>query len=135
MSETTGKLIDYIVQPTYNGAEVKVVRLTIPTPQAELAMTLIERWGMVAGDVDGEDSAGRQKIRLQTPDELIERACKTAEAAMAEFQQRGWMMAIPKPDPEDDQFMDELRETKAKIKKLRDERRKEEEGSSDTEAA
>ncbi len=135
MSETTGKLIDYIVQPTYNGAEIKIVRLAVPTPQAELAMTLIERWGIVAGDVDGEDSAGRQKVRLQTVEELIERACKTAEAAMAEFQNRGWMMAIPKPDPEDDQFMDELRETKAKIKKLRDERRKEEEGSSDTEAA
>jgi hypothetical protein len=47
-----------------------------PNFEARLAATLMERWGMVAGEPDGEDSAGRAKLRLSTPQELAQRACE-----------------------------------------------------------
>lgn len=64
---------------------------------ARLAATLIERWGLVAAEVEGEDSAGRAKIRRLTPDELVRDACNTAEAAWDEFEKRGWLLDIPLP--------------------------------------
>ena len=51
--------------------------------EAILAMSLIERWGMVAGQPDGEDSAGRSKLRLSTPEELVDRAFIVARMAFS----------------------------------------------------
>ena len=65
-----------------------------PNHRAQLAASLIERWGMVAGEVDGEDSTGRAKGRLQTPDELVTRACDTAERLYAELERRDWLVDI-----------------------------------------
>jgi len=50
--------------------------------EAKLAMTMIEKWGMVMAIPDGEDSAGRQKLRIATPAELVKRAFETAALAM-----------------------------------------------------
>jgi hypothetical protein len=66
---------------------------------ARLACALIERWGIVAAEVDGEDSAGRSRLRRLTPDELVKNACETADAAMNEFEKRGWLIEIPMPVP------------------------------------
>ena len=63
--------------------------------RARIVLTLIERWGMVAGEIDGEDSAGRSKIKLQTPEELIERAFKVAELFVARAEAEGILMANP----------------------------------------
>lgn len=49
---------------------------------AKLAFDLIGRWGTVAAAPDGEDSSGRAKLRLQTPQELVNRAFECAELAM-----------------------------------------------------
>lgn len=65
------------------------------TRRARLAVILIEKWGMVAGKVDGEDSAGRSKLELQTPEEVVARACETSERAWAEFEKRGWVFRLP----------------------------------------
>jgi hypothetical protein len=43
------------------------------------AREFISRWGMVAAVPDGEDSSGRAKVRLSTPEELVVRAFETAE--------------------------------------------------------
>ena len=67
----------------------------VPDPRARFAMALIERWGMVTGETDGEDSAGRQRIRLQSVEEVTERACGCATAAFAAFEKRGWLIAMP----------------------------------------
>ena len=53
----------------------------IPEDEAKLAFSLLERWGMVAAAPDGEDSAGRSKLKLSTPDELVERAFAVAKLA------------------------------------------------------
>jgi hypothetical protein len=78
--------------------ETVVHQLELPTPEATLAARLIERWGIVAATVDGEDTAGRQKLRRLTPTGLVDEACRTAEIAMAEFRRRGWLLRVPPPD-------------------------------------
>lgn len=59
-----------------------------------IAVELVERWGSVAGAPDGEDSAGRSKIRLQEPEELVERAVKTAGLLWEAIKKQGWILEI-----------------------------------------
>lgn len=66
--------------------------------EARLAMSLIERWGMVAAKPDGEDGAGRQKLTCLSPEEVVSKACSTVSAAMAEFRQLGWILDLPTLD-------------------------------------
>lgn len=62
---------------------------------AIMAASFAERWGMVAGEPDGEDSAGRAKLKLSTPEQVVERACEMAELLYQEFHERDWMVKIP----------------------------------------
>lgn len=62
---------------------------------AKMAGALIERWGVVAAIVDGEDSAGRSKLRLQTPEELVQRAFAVAELFYSEAEARGHLLEMP----------------------------------------
>lgn len=64
----------------------------VTDPRATLASQMAERWGLVAGESDGEDSAGRQKLRLLTPPELAKRACEASEALFKEFTERDWLV-------------------------------------------
>lgn len=70
--------------------------------KAELALLMIEKWGMVQGFPDGEDSTGRAKLGLMPIDKLIERAFESAEAVYKEIEKRGWSMEIPAPEIEKD---------------------------------
>jgi hypothetical protein len=63
--------------------------------RALFALACIERWGMIAADADGEDSAGRQKARRLTVDEVVQHACDCAEKAYASFGSRGWLLHVP----------------------------------------
>lgn len=63
--------------------------------EARLACALIERWGLVAAMPDGEDAAGRAKLRKLAPAELVMEACETAQLAVAEFRKRGWVKSLP----------------------------------------
>lgn len=67
----------------------------MPNFEAKIAIDLMVRWGEVAAVEDGEDTAGRQKLRLLSPEEVAVRACKTAACAVAEFRARGWMVEVP----------------------------------------
>lgn len=62
---------------------------------ARLALTFLERWGMVAGIEDGEDSAGRAKLKLLSPDEIVDRAFTIAEKALAAAKARGHLIDAP----------------------------------------
>lgn len=66
---------------------------------ATLAKELLERWGMVAGMPDGEDSAGRAKVRLATPDELVGRALTVAELFYAQAAARGHTVQLADVGP------------------------------------
>lgn len=63
--------------------------------EAKLAFAMIEKWGMVAGVENGEDTAGRQKLRLSTPKELVERAFECAKLGMDTARNRGLVHTIP----------------------------------------
>jgi hypothetical protein len=45
----------------------------------DLAASMIEKWGMIAAVEDGEDTRGRQKLRMLSPTELVNRAFETSE--------------------------------------------------------
>ena len=66
-----------------------------PTDEARFAMAILERWAMVQGQTDGEDSAGRSKLKLMPVDEAVRRACDISDGAYAAFRERGWMLDIP----------------------------------------
>jgi len=70
--------------------------------KARMATALIERWGLVAGIEDGEDSAGRAKFRKATVAELVQEAVATADRAVEEFRARGWMIEAPELKQSDD---------------------------------
>lgn len=69
-----------------------------PNDKIKFAEDMIQRWGMVAGIPYGEDSTGRQKLRMLEPDELVKRACDTAEKAYEAFKERGWLQEMPDVD-------------------------------------
>lgn len=75
-----------------------------PNFEARLAVNLLEKWGLVAAESDGEDSAGRAKLRLSTPIELAQRACDVAAEFSAELKKRGGLFALPSQSEIDDQF-------------------------------
>lgn len=64
---------------------------TIPQQTASLAAHLVEIWGARAETPDGEDKAGRQKLRRLTSPELVQQACETADSLFREFNKRNWI--------------------------------------------
>lgn len=76
-------------------AQVILHDTEMPNFEGRLAINLVERWGMVAGATDEEDSQGRAKITLQPPEKVVERACATAQLLLAELRTRGWMTNVP----------------------------------------
>ena len=72
-----------------------VYNLEFESREARFAMACIERWGMVAGEIDGEDSAGRSKLRRLSVEEVVTGACDTAHRAYEEFEKRGWLIPLP----------------------------------------
>ena len=74
---------------------VMVYNLEHPMQEAQLAFSLIERWGAVAAAPDGIDPAGRQKMRLQDPPELVGRAFAVARLAFEMARTLGLMVDLP----------------------------------------
>lgn len=71
------------------------MRRSPPSFEASLEVKLLEKWGLVAVESDGEDSAGRAKLRFSTPQELAAQACNVALEIVAEIRKRGWFVPIP----------------------------------------
>lgn len=78
-------------------APPKVVSLEALGLEAHLAFQLIERWGMVFAAPDGEDSAGRAKIRPEEPEVIVSRAFTISTLFVQEARNRGLMVAVPAP--------------------------------------
>ena len=72
-------------------SSVVVYERVAPNLKARMAKEMVERWGCVAGMPDGEDSSGRQRWRLRTPEELAQHACDAAD------RERGWLLDLPEP--------------------------------------
>lgn len=101
MSEVDIKVLDLPRQRFGDGLRDHVPPVVVRTQElagpAKVAVEMATHWGMIAGTPDGEDSAGRQKLRLLSPDELSNRACQTAQALWMRFERLGWLVAIPEP--------------------------------------
>ena len=69
----------------------------VPGVEANFVLALIEKWGLVAGAPDGEDSAGRAQMRLLTPEEVVTRAMATSRLAFGAFREAGWLVQTPLP--------------------------------------
>ena len=89
-------------EPTYGGG-LSNASVAIKHQQYDLvtcarwAIEMAARWGATAAMPDGEDSAGRSKMRLQTPDEVSARACEIATLLWVQCEKRGWLVPVPKP--------------------------------------
>lgn len=87
--------------------------------EADMALRFIERWAMVAATPDGEDDAGRQKLRRLTPRELVDHACATAKMLYEEFESRGWLIEIPPLDEAERQWHERVERERANERKPR----------------
>jgi hypothetical protein len=74
------------------------IRKFVPDERVGFAMSIIEKHALVAAVPDGEDSAGRQRLAMPTPHEIVDRACDIADEAFKMFEARGWRQAMPNPD-------------------------------------
>lgn len=72
-----------------------IVSLKMANDQARFAMALVERWGLVVGEPDGEDSAGRSKLRTLSPEELANKATAASAALYEKMDTLGWMIDLP----------------------------------------
>lgn len=83
--------IPTVLRPNDRFDAPKLYYAEVAGQEANCVLHLIDRWGMVAAVPDGEDSAGRQKLRLMTPEELTTRAMQTAEVAFRTLRAHGWI--------------------------------------------
>lgn len=79
----------YHAEKTYSGVTQHVLCDRAESHAAKVAIEFITKWGMVAAVEDGEDSAGRQKLRLATPEELVDRAVITAKLLYERLEAEG----------------------------------------------
>lgn len=61
--------------------EVAIYDDEVKQSECTLAFVLIEKWGAIAACPNGEDSAGRQKLKLMDEEDLVNRAFKISELA------------------------------------------------------
>lgn len=67
----------------------------------QIAAELLRQASIIGAIPDGEDSSGRQKLRLQTPDEIATRAIEIAAALVEKAEQCGWIFAYDKEQATD----------------------------------
>lgn len=85
----------------YGGRNVEIYQTRVLNSKAKIATEFVTRWGMIMPKPDGEDSAGRQRFTLMTPDELVERAIMVADLLINEFEARGWLLHVPAPETDE----------------------------------
>jgi hypothetical protein len=79
----------------YGGKDVIAFVTETPDQVAAFAMDLIKMHANVAAKDDGEDSQGRARLALQTPEELVARSFKIAQLAFDTARERGLMVELP----------------------------------------
>ena len=80
---------------SWNQPRVMVHRKFMADDRAEFAMVLMKQHAMVCAQDNGEDSAGRQKVRRETAQEIVQFCSSLASMAYDEFHRRGWMIQSP----------------------------------------
>ena len=91
------------VRNYHGGTDVAFVQTEAPNEKAQFAMELMRHLAIAAATPDGEDSAGRARLRLMTPEEVAQRGAQIADYAFEIFTERGWMVDAPLPKLGEDQ--------------------------------
>jgi hypothetical protein len=83
------------ISNTYGDKEVKVFEREFLTKEAAYAFELIQKWGMILGIEDGEDSSGRAKNRPATPQEVVDRAFEVTDLFFTRAREKGFVIDLP----------------------------------------
>jgi len=78
-----------------NLSRVTTVQRTAFTNKGKMAWELLQRFATIAAETKGEDSTGRAKLELLSPNDVVARACDIAEVAWDEFARRDWLLTLP----------------------------------------
>lgn len=62
---------------------------------AKLAEQIVNHCALITGQENGEDTAGRAKLKLMSAADVAQRACDIAENMVAIFDKRGWVIEFP----------------------------------------
>ena len=79
----------------YDDKKVVLFQTESPTQEGSFALQLVERFGLIAGQPDGEDTAGRAKARMLTPVETVARAFDLAAESFRVMRERGMLVQLP----------------------------------------
>ncbi len=79
----------------YGDKKVSLYVTEVPNKEAEFALELLCRFGLIAGTPDGEDSTGRQKAALLPVAETVTRCFDLAHEAYRMARERGLMVTLP----------------------------------------
>lgn len=77
--------------------------------RAQFAREMVAQFALVAGKPGDEDSAGRQKIFLQEPNEVVDRAFRISNILFDRFEAEG--IIRPSADPREQTLRDAVLET------------------------
>ena len=72
--------------------------------KAKVALSMVERWGMVVAETGDEDSEGRATKRVMPVEDVVGRACSITDELFAELDRRGWIDSIPSLSELEKQF-------------------------------
>lgn len=78
-----------------SGSGIMVHETEYLDQRARTAVSFVEKWGMALCEFDGEDSAGRQKMKVASCDSVVKRACEMTDLLFYEFRNRGWITDMP----------------------------------------
>lgn len=87
----------------WGGNEIRLTKTWVPNEVGELAIRFATHFGVIAATESGEDSQGRAKIALQSPQQVIDRACEMAQLLTDKMKANGWIVDLPDlPEEEPD---------------------------------
>lgn len=86
---------DVFKSPKYELSGITVHARKRYSMRAELAINLVSHFALIAAKDDGDDTSGRRASKLQSTDEVVNRACDIAEKMIDELEKRNWIIDIP----------------------------------------
>ena len=97
ITEALGGLVQFRVGGRFDNERASTMvhdREYLPF-EGRLAVQLLERFGMIAGRPDGEDSAGRRASALLSPQEAVTRSVEMASLMAKALREKGLVVLMP----------------------------------------
>ena len=88
--------IGYRIQKEFNSDKKVTIFDTITLSlEGRFTANLLEKWGMVAAKMNGEDSSGRARMALLTPEEVVNRAFEVTALFFKQAKGLGFLINLP----------------------------------------